>query len=50
MSDPALVEASVRMRADPRQTADVLRELGMTEAEYVAACKEMMDGYRPGLD
>ncbi|MEO0492368.1 MAG: hypothetical protein AAF081_03015 [Actinomycetota bacterium] len=48
MADPALVRASVAIRADPRSTATVLRELGMTEAEFVDATKSMLRSYGGG--
>ena len=49
MSNQPLVDAAVRMRTDPLQTAAVLKELGMNEAQFVAASRQMMDGYSPTL-
>ena len=47
MSNQTLVDAAVRIRSDPLQTAAVLKQLNMTEAQFVAASREMMGGYAP---
>ncbi len=49
MGNQKLVDAAVRIRTDPRQTAAVLKELNMTEAQFVAASREMMEQYAPVL-
>ncbi len=49
MGDQTLVDAAVRIRSDPLQTAAVLKELNMTEAQFVAASRDMMNQYAPVL-
>ena len=44
-----LVDASVRMRANPRDTRRILDDLGMSEDEFVKGVKEMMASYNPEL-
>lgn len=45
MYDSAVVDAAIAIRANPRATADVLAELGMSEAEFVAQAKNVVMGY-----
>ncbi len=49
MGDQTLVDAAVRIRSDPLQTAAVLKELHMTEAQFVDASRKMMGRYAPSL-
>lgn len=45
MYDSAVVDAAIAIRANPRATAEVLSELGMSEAEFVAQAKNVVMGY-----
>ncbi|MCK5806457.1 MAG: hypothetical protein KAI66_26735, partial [Lentisphaeria bacterium] len=44
-----LVDASVRIRANPRDTNRILGDLGMSEDEFVKGVKDMMAPYNPEL-
>lgn len=49
MGNQTLVDAAVRIRSDPLQTAAVLKELDMTEAQFVDASRKMLGRYAPSL-
>jgi hypothetical protein len=48
MASPRLVDASMRIRANPRGTAAILSELGMSEQQFVDATKRMILDYGTG--
>ena len=48
LADASLVEASISIRANPRGTASILAELGMSEQQFVDATKTMVRDYGTG--
>ncbi len=49
LPNPALTNAARTIRANPRATQAVLRQMGMSESEFVSSLQEMMSTYNPVL-
>ncbi len=49
LPNPALTNAARIIRANPRATQAVLRQMGMSESEFVSRLQQMMSTYNPVL-
>lgn len=50
LPNPTLVDAAVRIRANPRDTHRILQGIGLSESQFVEAMQKTMAAYNPKLN